>query len=149
MIEECIDSATGQETQLAVLGTIERVLYTVQSIRNVLHYDALQKEPESYGSARKLRETGGTYRPELDGNSGTLWNILEATCIVQARARLAPTLTHVVTYELVTSGAEDKAMSGVEGRRKEERSGRREGVEGGIGPRPKGHQLKSQAKPGA
>ena len=38
---ECIDSATGQETQLAVLGTTERVLYTVQSIRNVLHYDAL------------------------------------------------------------------------------------------------------------
>jgi hypothetical protein len=48
--EECIDSATGQETQLAVLGTTERALYTVQSIRKVLHYDALQKEPESYGS---------------------------------------------------------------------------------------------------
>ena len=48
--EECIDSATGQETQLAVLGTTERVLYTVQSIRNVLHYDALQEELESYGS---------------------------------------------------------------------------------------------------
>ena len=47
---ECIDSATGQETQLAALGTTERVLYTVQSIRKVLHYDALQKEPESYGS---------------------------------------------------------------------------------------------------
>ena len=42
---------------------------------------------------------------------GILWNILEATCIVQARARLTPTLTHVVTYELVTSGAEDRAMS--------------------------------------
>jgi hypothetical protein len=38
---ECIDSATGQETQLAVLGTTERALYTVQSIQNVLHYDAL------------------------------------------------------------------------------------------------------------
>jgi hypothetical protein len=65
--EECIDSATGQETQLAVLGTTERVLYTVQSIRNVLHYDALQKEPESYRSVWKLRETGGMHRPELDG----------------------------------------------------------------------------------
>ena len=66
-IEECIDSATRQETQLAVLGTTERALYTVQGIRNVLHYDALQKEPESYGSVWKLRETGGMYRPELDG----------------------------------------------------------------------------------
>ena len=42
---------------------------------------------------------------------GTLRNILETTCIIQARARLTPTLTHVVTYELVTSGAEDDAMS--------------------------------------
>ena len=42
---------------------------------------------------------------------GTLRNILETTCIVQARARLTPTLTHVVTYELVTSGAEDDTMS--------------------------------------
>ena len=66
--EECIGSATGQETQLAVLGTTERALYTVQSIRNVLHYDALQKELESYGSVKELREAGGIYRPELDGN---------------------------------------------------------------------------------
>ena len=65
-IEECIDSATRQETQLAVLGTTERALYTVQSIWNVLHYDALQKEPESYGSIKKLREADGIYRPELD-----------------------------------------------------------------------------------
>ena len=49
-MREYIDSATGQETQLAVLGTTARALYTVQSIRNVLHYDALQKESESYGS---------------------------------------------------------------------------------------------------
>ena len=45
---------------------------------------------------------------EIDG---TLRNILETTCIVQARAWLTPTLTHVVTYELVTSGADDRAMS--------------------------------------
>ena len=38
--------------------------------------------------------------------NGTLWNILETTCIVQVWARLTPTLTHVVTYELVTSGAD-------------------------------------------
>ena len=72
--DECIDSATGQETQLAVLGTTERALYTVQSIRNVLHYDALQKEPESYGSVKKLREADGIYRPELDG---TKWKRVE------------------------------------------------------------------------
>ena len=40
-----------------------------------------------------------------------LWNVLETTCIVQVWARLTPTLTHVVTYELVTSGAEGDAMS--------------------------------------
>ena len=44
-------------------------------------------------------------------HSGNTRNILETTCIVQVRARLTPTLTHVVTYELVTSGAEDDAMS--------------------------------------
>ena len=43
--------------------------------------------------------------------NGTLQNILETTRIVQVRARLTPTLTHVVTYELVTSGAEDDTMS--------------------------------------
>ena len=66
-MEECIDSVTGQETQLAVLGTTERALYTVQSIWKVLHYDALRKELESYGSVWKLREAGGMHRPELDG----------------------------------------------------------------------------------
>ena len=48
------------------------------------------------------------HRPELDGNS---WNILETIVLYKARARLTPTLTHVVIYELVTSGAEDDAMS--------------------------------------
>ena len=62
-----LNSAIGQETQLAVLETTERALYTVQSIRKVLHYDALQKEPESYGSVWKLREAGRMHRPELDG----------------------------------------------------------------------------------
>ena len=109
--EECIDSAIGQETQLAVLGTTEGVLYTVQSIRNVLHYDALQKKPESYGSVRKLREAGGIHRPELDGTNGNMWNTLEATVSYNAWARLTPTLTHVVVYELATSGAEDRAIS--------------------------------------
>ena len=39
------------------------------------------------------------------------WNTLETTVSYKAWARLTPTLTHVVTYELVTSGAEDRAMS--------------------------------------
>ena len=40
-----------------------------------------------------------------------MWNTLEVTVSYKAWARLTPTLTHIVTYELVTSGAEDKAMS--------------------------------------
>ena len=48
------------------------------------------------------------HRPELNGNS---WNVLETTVSYKVWARLTPTLTHVVTYELVTSGAEDRAMS--------------------------------------
>ena len=43
--------------------------------------------------------------------NGDMWNTLEAMILYKARARLTPTLTHVVTYELVTSGAEDDAMS--------------------------------------
>ena len=66
-MKSVFDSAIGQETQLAVLGTTERALYTVQSIGKVLHYDALQKELESYGSVWKSKEAGGTHRPELDG----------------------------------------------------------------------------------
>ena len=40
-----------------------------------------------------------------------MWNTLEATVSYRTRARLTPTLTHVVAYELATSGAEDDAMS--------------------------------------
>ena len=43
--------------------------------------------------------------------SGSRWNVLETTVLYKVRARLTPTLTHVVTYELVTSGAEDNTMS--------------------------------------
>ena len=49
--------------------------------------------------------------PELDGNKQ---NMLETTIQYKTRARLTPTLTHVVTYVLVTSGAEDNTMSIVE-----------------------------------
>ena len=40
-----------------------------------------------------------------------VWNTLETTVSYKAWARLTPTLTHVVTYELVTSGADDRAIS--------------------------------------
>ena len=42
---------------------------------------------------------------------GNMWNTLEATVSYSTWARLTPTLTHVVAYELATSGAEDGAMS--------------------------------------
>ena len=48
------------------------------------------------------------HRPELDGSRQ---NMLETTVSYKAQARLTPTLTHVVTYKLVTSGAEDDVMS--------------------------------------
>ena len=66
---------------------------------------------EGTGIIWKLRETGGMHRPELDG---TRWKRTEHTRnygIVQTRARLTPTLTHVIAYKLVTSGAKDRAMS--------------------------------------
>ena len=43
--------------------------------------------------------------------NGSRQNMLETTVLYRAWARLTPTLTHVVTYELVTAGAEDDAMS--------------------------------------
>ena len=43
--------------------------------------------------------------------NGSRQNMLETTVSYKVWARLTPTLTHVVTYELVTSGAEDDAMS--------------------------------------
>ena len=89
-MEECIDSATGQETQLAVLGTTERALYTVQSIWKVLHYDALQKEPESYRSVWKLREAGGMHRPELDGTEQKGVEYARNYCIVQGPGSVNP-----------------------------------------------------------
>ena len=60
---------------------------------------------ETKRSWRNIEE----HHPELDENSQ---NILETTVSYKARARLTPTLTHVITYELVTSGAnDDDAMS--------------------------------------
>ena len=51
------------------------------------------------------------HRPELDGTRRKHTEHTGSYGIVQAQARLTPTLTHVVTYELATSGAKDRAMS--------------------------------------
>ena len=63
---------------------------------------------EAYGSQEKLVERIVQNSMEQDRK---VWNTLETTVSYKAWARLTPTLTHVVTYELVTSGAEDRAMS--------------------------------------
>ena len=65
---------------------------------------------ETYGSTEKLTEHIVQNAMEADGN---VWNTLEATVSYRAWARLTPTLTHIVAYELATSGAEDRAMSTV------------------------------------
>ena len=43
--------------------------------------------------------------------NGSKWKLLEATVSYMTWARLTPTLTHVVTHNPVTSGAEGRAMS--------------------------------------
>jgi hypothetical protein len=62
---------------------VVRALYTVHSIRNVLHYDAIWKMLESYGNYQKVTE----HRPELDGME---WKLLEATCIIQVMGLVGP-----------------------------------------------------------
>ena len=63
---------------------------------------------EAYRNREKLAEYIVQNSMEA---SGSVWNTLETTVSYKAWARLTPTLTHVVTYELVTSGADDGAMS--------------------------------------
>ena len=63
---------------------------------------------EAYGNYKKLAEY--IVQNSMEWNR-RVWNTLETTVSYRARARLTPTLTHVVTYELVTSGAEDGTMS--------------------------------------
>jgi hypothetical protein len=47
---------------------VVRVLYTVQSIQNVLHYDAIQKVLETDGNYYGSYWNAVEYRPELDGS---------------------------------------------------------------------------------
>ena len=58
--------------------------------------------------ARRSRQNIVQNSMETDGK---VWNTLETTVSYNTWARLTPTLTHVVTYKLVTSGAEGDAMS--------------------------------------
>ena len=85
--EECIDSATGQETQLAILGTVVQVLYTVHSIRNVLHYDMVQRTLESYRSYQRNWRKVAEHRPELNGME---WKLPETTYIIQVMGSVGP-----------------------------------------------------------
>ena len=62
----------------------------------------------AYRNREKLAECIVWNSMETNGN---MWNTLETIVSYKAWARLTPTLTHIVTYELVTSGAEDDAMS--------------------------------------
>ena len=71
-------------------------------------YRRNRNHTEAYRNKEKLAEY--IVRNSMEAN-GNVWNTLEVTVSYKARARLTPTLTHVVTYELVTSGAEDRAMS--------------------------------------
>ena len=63
---------------------------------------------EAYRNEGKLMEC--IVQNSMEQNR-KVWNTLETTVSYEAQARLTPTLTHVVTYKLVTSGAEDGAMS--------------------------------------
>ena len=71
-------------------------------------YRRNRNRTEAYRNREKLTEYIVQNSMEANRN---VWNTLEATVSYKAWARLTPTLTHVVTYELVTSGAEDDAMS--------------------------------------
>ena len=71
-------------------------------------YRRNRNRTEAYGNREKLAEYIVQNSMEANGN---MWNTLETTVSYKTWARLTPTLTHVVTYELVTSGAEDDTMS--------------------------------------
>ena len=84
---------------------VVQVLYTVQGIWNVLHYDAIWKTLETYGSYHGMHWNTMEDHPELDGRER---KHVETTGYHTVQARLTPTLTHVITRNPVTSGAEDE-----------------------------------------
>ena len=94
----------GQETQLAVLGMVVRVLYTVQDIRNILDYDVMQNVLEQH------RSHDTTYWKAME----IILNVMEMCGDLQkllvsymVQAQLTSTLTHVITHDPMTSGAKD------------------------------------------
>ena len=66
---------------------VVRVLYTVHSIQNVLHYDTIQKVLESYGSYQRNWRKVAEHRPELDGAKRKL---LETAHIIQVMGSVSP-----------------------------------------------------------
>ena len=69
---------------------------------------------EGTGIVRKRMETKRSWWNIVQNSmeqGRRVWNTLETIVSYKARARLTPTLTHIVTYELVTSGAEDRTVS--------------------------------------
>ena len=74
----------------------------------MMRYRRNRNRTEAYRNREKLAEYIVQNSMETNGN---MWNTLEITVSYKAWARLTPTLTHVVTYELVTSGAEDRTMT--------------------------------------
>ena len=94
----------GQETQLAVLGMVVQVLYTVQDIWNILDYDVMQNVLEQH------RSHDATYWKAIE----IILNVMEMCGDLQkllvsymVQAQLTSTLTHVVTRDPMTSGAKD------------------------------------------
>ena len=71
-------------------------------------YGRNRNRTEAYGNSEKLADC--IVQTSMDQNR-RVWNTLETTVSYKVWARLTPTLTHVVTYELVTSGAEGGTMS--------------------------------------
>ena len=104
-LKECIDSVGRQKTQLAILGMVVQVLYTVQGIRNVLHYDAIWKTLEMYRSYHGTHWNTMEDHSELDGRER---KHVETTGYRTVWARLTPTFTHIVMCNPMTSGAKDE-----------------------------------------
>ena len=84
---------------------VVQVLYSVQGIWNVLHYDAVWKTLETYGSYHGMHWNTMEDHPELNGRER---KHIETTGYHTVQAWLTPTLTHVITRNPVTSGAKDK-----------------------------------------
>ena len=81
----------GQETQLAFLGMVVQVLYTVQDIRNILDYDVMQNVLEQH------RSHNTTYWKAME----IILNVMEMCGALQkllvsymVQAQLTSTLTH-------------------------------------------------------